>query len=244
MTNVPQDTPPPVDENQDSATGCVRNFLIIFGVIVATCFVTVWLVFNWLFPNRFDPVELTQGEQQVLTSKLEMLSPALTKQGAPDTNNPAPPPMPGATGAPDNETLTPRPYSEKGAPRVVQFTEREINALIARDETLADKLVIDLSDNLASAEALIPLPEPMPIVGGRTLKIHTGVELRYADGRPVVILKGVSLWGVPLPAEWLGNLKNIDLAERYDQPGAWQSLLAGIDNVTVEEGKVTVKLKE
>ena len=35
--------------------------------------------------------------------------------------------------------------------------------------------------------------------------------MRYANGRPVMVLKGVSVWGVPLPNAWLGNLKNIDL---------------------------------
>jgi hypothetical protein len=58
---------------------------------------------------------------------------------------------------------------------------------------------------------------------GRTLRVNAGVELCFANGRPLVKLKGVSLMGVPIPNAWLGNLKNVDLINEFGaNPGFWQ----------------------
>lgn len=84
----------------------------------------------------------------------------------------------------------------------------------------------------------------MPILGGKTLKIAAGLELGYKNRKPVVALKGVSLWGVPIPNAWLGNLKNVDLVHEYGNEGFWQAFAAGVDNISVGEGRLTVKLKE
>ncbi|MGD8252529.1 MAG: hypothetical protein PVF20_09455, partial [Desulfobacterales bacterium] len=66
-----------------------------------------------------------------------------------------------------------------------------------------------------------------------------------AEGKPVIILKGVSLWGVPVPNAWLGGIKNIDLVSEYGgKTGFWKTVAAGVDEVLVTEGRITVRLKE
>ena len=81
--------------------------------------------------------------------------------------------------------------------------------------------------------------------GGRTLRVNAGVELSFANGRPLVKLKGVSLMGVPIPNAWLGNLKNVDLVNEFGaNPGFWQSFAAGVDYIQVEDGRLLVRLKE
>lgn len=45
--------------------------------------------------------------------------------------------------------------------------------------------------------------------------MSAGLELRFAAGRPVVALRGVSLWGVPIPNAWLGGIKNLDLVKEF-----------------------------
>ena len=190
--------------------------------------ITLWIVWAYLFPTEFRPVTLNQKETQVLEAKLDRLE-GTAGRTAPAASGP----------------LVPEPYSEAGASREIQFTEKELNALLARNTDLAHRLAIDLSDNLASAKLLVPLDPEFPVLGGETLKVTAGMELSYANGRPVVILKGVSVWGVPLPNAWLGNLKNIDLVQEFgNDPGFWQSFADGVEAIEVSEGRLRIRLKE
>ncbi|HDP89465.1 MAG TPA: arginine N-succinyltransferase [Thioalkalivibrio sp.] len=196
--------------------------------------ITLWIVWAYLFPAEFRPVTLNQKEERVLEAKLDRLDPLSGQRDAAGRAAPAP-----------REPLTPEPYSEAGASREISFTEKELNALLARNTDLAHRLAIDLSDNLASAKLLVPLDPEFPVLGGETLKVTAGMELRYANGRPVVILKGVSLWGVPVPNAWLGNLKNIDLVQEFgNDPGFWQSFADGVEEIEVREGRLRILFKE
>jgi len=127
----------------------------------------------------------------------------------------------------------------------VRFSEKEINSLIAADPTLATKLAIDFSDDLASATMLIPLDPDFPLMGGRTVRVNAGMELAFASGRPVVVLKGVSVMGVPVPNAWLGNLKNVDLVSEFGgDAGFWKSFADGINEISVEDGELFIRLNE
>ena len=82
-------------------------------------------------------------------------------------------------------------------------------------------------------------------LSSQTMKIDAGLEMAFINGRPSIVLKGVSLWGVPVPNAWLGNLKNVDLVSQFgDQNGFWQSFAAGIETLQVENGELYIKLKE
>lgn len=203
--------------------------LVLLAVVLSVG-ITLWIVWVYLFPSEFRPVTLNQKEAQVLEAKLDRLEGTAGRA---------------AQGASRAEPLVPEPYSEEGASREIQFTEKELNALLARNTDLAHRLAIDLSDNLASAKLLVPLDPGFPVLGGETLKVTAGMELRYDNGRPVVILKGVSVWGVPLPNAWLGNLKNIDLVQEFgNDPGFWQSFADGVEAIEVSEGRLRIRLKE
>ena len=150
-----------------------------------------------------------------------------------------------ATGAQDTRRLAPEPYSEKDAVRQIQLTERELNALLAKNTDLAQKLAIDLSEDLASAKLLVPLDPELPILGGKTLKVTAGVELRYSNQKPMVILRGVSIWGVPIPNAWLGGIKNIDLVSEFGMEGGfWHTFAAGIKDIRIVDGRLSITLKE
>ncbi len=150
-----------------------------------------------------------------------------------------------ATSSRQTEALTPEPYTEVGAKREISLSEKELNALLAKNTDMGETAVIDLADNLASAKILLPLDPDFPFIGGKTLKVNTGMELAYANARPIVKLKGVSVWGVPLPNAWLGNLKNVDLVSEFGgNAGFWKSFADGVEDVHVEEGHLLIKLKE
>ncbi len=204
-----------------------RNPWRTFGIIVITVAVTLaivyWVINVYLFPSAFTPVTLSHKEQQRLDRKLERLG--ISPAGEP--------------------ALKPEPYRETDANRDITFSEKELNALLAHNTDLASKLAIDLSDNLASAKLLIHLDPDMPFFGGKTLKVTAGLELRIKNGQPRAILKGVSVWGVPLPNAWLGNMKNINLIQEFgDAGGFWQAIRDGVDTLEIKDGKLHVILKK
>ncbi len=205
-------------------------------VFVSTCIavVTTLLIIKlYLFPSSFSPVELSPKEAQQLAAKLEMFA---------GFKQPAVPTKGEHTKA---GTLIPEKYTEEGESRAINFTERELNALVAKNTDLAKKLAIDLATNMVSLKLLVPLDPDLPVLGGQTLKIKAGAELAYRDGRPVLKLKGISLMGIPMPNAWLGGIKNIDLIKEYGaQEGFWKTFADGVDSIEVVEGRLKVQLKK
>jgi hypothetical protein len=218
------------DNQQDTATSPVRNGWRTFGIVMITVIVTLGVVYGivtvYLFPGAFTPVVLNKKEQQELDKKLRRL-------GSSNSGSITPKP------------LEPEAYSEAGASREISLSEKELNALLANNTELASKMAIDLSENLASVKALVNVDPDFPVLGGKTIKITAGLELRLSNGKPSAILKGVSVMGVPLPNTWLGNLKNADLIKEFGQAGGfWQVIHEGVDNIEVSDGKLRIKLKE
>lgn len=143
--------------------------LHVFGIVLLTIVATVgagyWWLSHYVFPENFDPVTLNASEQGSLNNKLNSLG--IDTQG-------------GESGRP----LQPESYSEEGARREVHFSEQELNGMLANNTDLAQRLAVDLSDDLLSALLLVPLEEGFPLLGGRTLRVNAGVELSFANGRP------------------------------------------------------------
>jgi hypothetical protein len=207
--------------------GVGKLVLLTLLVAVIASAVTVWVMTRYLFPKEFTPVRLSDRETAVLEQKLERIDPAARRA------------------TPPGETVQPERYSEAGAKREITFSTREVNALVAKNNDLAQRFAIDLSKDMASAKLLIPLDPDFPFLGGKTLKVTAGLELRYAGSKPVVALTGVSVWGVPIPNAWLGGLKHVDLVGEFGgDPGFWKSFAAGIEDIHVDDGQITVKLKE
>ena len=214
----------------------LQIFLIVLVTIIVTAALTFWIVRSYIFPAEFKPVQLSASEEQVLAQKLERID-QIQARGAARAGQ--------RTGGNTADVLEPEPYSEKGASRTVSLTERELNGMLAKNTDLARKLAIDLSEDLMSAKLLIPVDEDFPIMGGKILKVRAGMELAYRDNRAVVILKGVSVMGVPIPNAWLGGMKNIDLVQYYgSETGFWKAFADGVENIRIEDGNITLLLKE
>lgn len=219
-SDAPTDPPPARQQHNGWRT---------FGIVVITMAVTLalgyWAVTTWLFPTEFKPVVLNQEQQQTLDRKIKLLG--------------------GSSQSTEKEAIEPEAYSEVGASREVEFSERELNALLAKNTDLANKLAIDLSSNLVSAKLLVDVDPDFPILGGNTIKVTGGMELRLVNGKPSAVLKGISVWGVPLPNAWIGNLKNVDLVQEFGETGGfWQAVNEGIEKIEVRDGRLLVQLKE
>lgn len=207
-------------------TGC-KLFLIIFFSVALALVAGAWLVKAYIFPSALRPVELSQKEQVTLNSKLHMLGYTVDTTGE------------------RGDALEPQAYSKENAKHEVIFSEKEINALIGNNTDLAQKMAIDFSDNLASARIVFPVDPDFPVLGGKTIKANAGVSISYKNGKPSIILKGLSLWGVGVPNAWLGNLKNVDLIQEFgDSKGFWQAFADGVEFIEVKDGELHIKLKE
>jgi len=238
MNDLPVNTPE-TSPSSPKEPAAETNWLKILGIVVVACavstLVAITAVYFYLFPSPFKPVTLSASEEQVLEQKLERLDamqrmPALhksTRQSAQD------------------QPLQPERYSETDASREIILTERELNALLANNTDLATKLAIDLSQDMASAKLRIPIDEEFPVLGGKTLKLSAGLEMSYRGERPVIVFRGISLWGVPVPNAWLGNIKHIDLVQEFGSDrGFWKAFADGIDEIEITEGQLRVRLKE
>lgn len=227
-------TDPIVGATTERKFGCLQvTGILLLGMIIAAV-ITFFVLKKYFFPSEFSPVVLNKKEEQVLDAKLNRLEGFESlKVGNSDES--------------DDEALEPEAYSEEGAKREVEFSEKELNAMLAKNTDLAKKLAVDLSDNLVSAKLLVPVDEDFPVFAGKTIKVRAGMELAFKNERPVVVLKGVSIMGVPIPNAWLGGLKNIDLVEEYGtetDTGFWKSFSEGVEFLQVEEGHLKLKLKE
>ena len=226
MTN----TDKPIDAQDAVKSGFSGRQVLAFIVItmVITLGAGFFVVKYYVFAKAFTPVELDAGEARVLDEKLSRLYQAPDHQ--PQNNS---------------DIVKPEPYSEAGADRSITLTERELNAILARNTDLARKLAIDMADNLMSANAIILLDDDFPFLGGQTIRVRSGIAITMKQDRPSLVLKGVSIMGVPLPNAWLGGLKNVDLIEAFGKDnGFWQAFAAGVEHIDVEDGKLNIRLKE
>jgi hypothetical protein len=220
----------------DSGVAILTVIALIGLTVLATAGFTYWILRSTIYPRPFEPVMLAPVERLQLDQKLRALGVDW---------NVASPAEPALEAGKAREPLEPEPYSEDPEKREISLSERELNGILAHNTDLAHRVAIDLSENLASAKVLLPMDPDLPLFGGKTLKLNTGLQLAWANKRPVVRLRGVSVMGVPLPNAWLGNLKNVDLVHEFgDTAGFWKSFADGIELIDVREGELFVKLRE
>jgi hypothetical protein len=203
---------------------------LLFVVVVATIAGTTWWVGRYVDADPLIPTRRREDEQRALDRKLARLD---------DPGRASPRARPG------EGPLEPAPYAEEDADREVRITERELNGLVARDDAVARRVAIDLSDDLVSVTMLVPFDRDFPLLGGKTLRIATGLELAYAADRPVVAIRGISLGGIPLPRAWWGDIKGKNLVEEFGTPGGfWDQFARGVDGIRVRDGELWIALRE
>lgn len=224
--------------------GYLQVLVLLVCTIVITIVITIFVFKTYLSPSEFKPVALNTVETKVLAAKIEQIDSKGTDTLLRQSNN-------GSNNTLRSEqldsgiSLKPEAYNEKDHAREIQFTERELNGLLAHNTNLAKKMAIDLSDDLISAKLLLPVDEDFPVFGGKILRLKSGITFSYYNGNPVIMLKGISIMGIPIPNAWLGGMKNIDLVETYGtEKGFWKTFADGVANISVEESRLTIQLKE
>jgi len=210
--------------------GCLHILLVIVILLLLTILGSMWWLKRNVYASEFKPVKLNPAEQVTLDAKIKQL----------DSPAPVPAPVPASP-----TSVEPEAYSESAESRRVVFSEKELNALVAGDPDMARHVAIDLTDDLLSVKIIAPMDQEIPMVGGKTFKLNMGLALSYANGKPTVIIRGISLGGVPLPSAWMGDIKNKNLVEEFGEAGGfWDMFAKGVEHLEVKDGQFILHLKE
>ncbi|MBN2144860.1 MAG: arginine N-succinyltransferase [Candidatus Aureabacteria bacterium] len=218
-----------VKKGEKFSLGCFPAILIILFIMIGSVLGTAWWIKSNLYASEFKVIKLNEKERTILQSKIDRLENA----GSGKTSR-------------ANADLSPEPYNEKGLSREIRFSEKELNAFLGMDDPiLAQRMSIDLSDDLVSIKLIVPVDPDFPLIGGKNILVKSGLEIRYEDHQLVFALKGVTISGIPLPNSWLGDLKNKNLITEFEKEGGfWSHFSKGIADVQVKEGYFYLKLKE
>jgi hypothetical protein len=218
--------------------GCGQVIIIMLLTGLVSAGGMFWWAKRYFYAKELAPVALSTEETQQLDRKLQRLEKAAMGGDFPEA--------PSEGQVLDNADQDPNAeaYSEVGANREIELSERELNALIAKNDPDAAKhFAVDLSKDLVSLKVIVPVDDDAPIVGGRTIRIKMGVGAKYDAGKLQLVLRGISLGGIPMPSAWLGDLKGKDFIQEFGENGGfWKQFSDGIEHLEVLNGRIKVKL--
>ncbi len=196
-------------------------------VICATVAITIWYV-----QRPIQPVVLSAAETAAVELKLEQLA-GTTNRGPHATIAPA------AVAKPEPD----RPYVP-GA-KVLRLTERELNGLLNANTDLGKAVRLELGRDAINAYVTAPIPEDVPIMGGKTFRARGRFRVSLTNGAaPYAILEDVTVFGLSLPKAWLAGLKGENLlgeavGERNGVP-----VLQGVKSLRIEPGALVLEVAD
>ena len=150
----------------------LQVFAMLVGTILLTAVLAWWLITRYVLPTELEEITLTRQEQIELDRKLEILG-VLRRP---------------VDGREYDAGVAPEPYTEAGAAREIEISEREINSLFAQDPRWRSRVAIDLSPDLVSLTALVPVPDDFPVMAGKLVRVRAGAEFSFSGARPVLVL--------------------------------------------------------
>ena len=128
--------------------------------------------------------------------------------------------------------------------KLLTLTEREVNALFHHNTGLGDKVRFELAHNAIHARVNTELDQDIPIVGGRTLKAKARFKLTDSENNPAIILDDLTVWGISVPNAWLADIKGQNLISNLGIDLSENKIAQGIEEISVNHGKITIRLAE
>lgn len=190
-------------------------------VLIAVIVVLVAAIGLWFWFNRpIHPVRLSAEEKAVVQQKVEAIQ---QPQSQPSQPKPA------------------EPTYEKGK-REILLTEYELNGLLNEHTTLGDKLKFELATDAVHARFETDLDPDLPVFGGKKLKARARFLIKQDETGPHLVLDDLTVWGVSVPNDWLGQLKGRDLLG--ETLGGERGKIGGVEEIKVEPGQLRILLKE
>lgn len=219
----PEPTPP--SEPTHRSGSCLIRGLVVAGVVVLA------IVLFVLWYNRpISPVVLTEPEMAVVETKIAAMQPAPEEQ---------PPAI--APDAPTDATETPAEYVP-GA-REIAFTDRELNGLLNEHTTLGDQIAFQFTPNAVQARIETPIPDDFPIIGGSKLRARAKFVVDTSGSNPTLSLEDFTVWGISIPNDWLGGIKNTNLLGQAFGSETGEGI-PGVESLAIEQGRLLIRLKE
>ena len=203
-------------------------------VAAATSAATAWIATSYLFPKSLRPVTLEPDGTEALDAKLGRLDVGL-RSGPKAATAPAGCSNPAGT-------------ARKGLRERSAFSEREIDALLAANAESSCRQGRDrpVAGPGQREDACFRSTRTCPCSAGRPSQRHGRPRAELPERpAPLSSFRGVSLWGVPIPNAWLGNLKNVDLVAYYGDEGFWHAFAGqSVNDIAVSDGRLAIELKE
>lgn len=249
---APPPPPPPVAEEsapqpplKKEGKGCFfygcLSAIVLLLVIVATAGVTAWMVKRSLNPKPIEPTVLTAEEQQVFDEKIEIVMEA---QDEPPVGSS----VEAAAVEAGTQVLNAGEEVEEDEDFIrkpLVLTERELNSIISKNTDLADKVYVSLRRNRIQFKGNFPVPDDLPLWGGRTIRINVRNRLELVDGRLELRMENIALGGIPVPSAWIQDIKGKDLlSDVFADDDFVRALSEGVESLEVENGQIVLMLAE
>lgn len=124
------------------------------------------------------------------------------------------------------------------------LSEREINALIAQNPNLTNRVLARIEGDRIKGEISFPLQDIGPIkLNGRYLNGLATFRVGIAAGQLVVGVDDVQVKGQPLPEPFLSELKKKNIGQEVVKDPQVQTTVAKLQSIDVKDGKLVLKNK-
>jgi len=199
--------------------------LYILGgtITLLLAIIATFAILLWWSQRPIKPVVLSEAEKTALDHKLQFI------------------------GSPPHEAVPEQEPDRIYLPgtNVVQLTEREINGLLNDNTDLGQKVRLEFGRDAVNAYIAAPIPEDVPIVGGKMFRARGRFRLSLSnDAAPVAMLEDVTVYGVSLPKAWLGGLKGENLLSDVMGERDGKPLIKGIKSVRLQPGVLLLELEQ
>jgi len=135
---------------------------------------------------------------------------------------------------------------EAGEQAALELTAEDINALIASEPELANKVRISIEGDEIKAQVSIPLDKLLADLGikGRYLNGAASVQVAMKDGVLEAYIQSLEVKGKPLPEQFMAELRKENIAKDMNQDPEAAEKLERFDSLEVKDGKLILRAKQ
>jgi len=223
-------TTPPAPEAEPRSGSCLIRGLVVVGILlIAITALVLW------YNRPIRPVVLTDPEKAVVETKIAAMQTTAEEQ-APAAIEPAAEESPTTT-----EPATPETYIP--GKREISFTDRELNGMLNAHTNLGDQIAFQFTPGAVLARIETPIPDDIPVIGGTKLRARAKFLVDASGPSPMLALEDFTIWGVSIPNEWLGGIKNTNLLGQAFGAESGEGI-PGVESLSIERGHLMIRLKE
>ena len=129
-------------------------------------------------------------------------------------------------------------------PQQLILSAADLNALIARQPRLRNKLFVKIEDSVITGELSLPLDDFVPGGEGRFFNGSGTFDVSLEDGNLIVQLTDALVSGRPLPQVVMSGIRKQNLAVDLNRDARVSRVIHRFDRIEVEGDRVILTLKE